>query len=578
MKLTFAFLAVFVSRSVLAQEGNASLLRGTSTRSSTSTEETEEHLLAVKSSIAESSCSQLGEDECGGSQDDDGVQCVWCKCSAIPSECLNVEQAKAAPPGVFDCAPAPSPSVEEESASTTVSADSIGYNPDQFNYSLKESPVDGSLCDPDSLSISGYVDITGSKYDTDRANKHLFYWFFEKRSTNDEKIEQVQDAKDIPIVIWLTGGPGCSSTLALLFENGPCTVAEDGQSTIVNPYSWTEAAHVLWLDQPAGVGYSYGEENDYNEEMISEDAYYFLQEFLKEHPEYASNPVTIVGESYGGHYAPAVAHKIWTKNKDVEEPMIDINLAGLAVGNGLTNPIEQYQWYPEMAINNSHGIKVVSDDTYAQMKKSVPACIKLIEECNKGDSFINTFSCQSAFVVCNVAETTPYQMTGLNPYDITKQCGDNPLCYDFTNIETWLNLESTKEALNVSEHSSKWQSCNMGINLKFHTDWMKDFSPYVADLIDDQIHVLVYAGDLDYICNYLGNRAWTLNLEWKFKEDFNAAEDHEWGVDGDGSAGLAKTSNGFTFLQVYDAGHMVPADKPKVALDMISNFLTGGEF
>eukprot|EP00552_Chaetoceros_brevis_P001346 CAMPEP_0197742162 /NCGR_PEP_ID=MMETSP1435-20131217/30368_1 /TAXON_ID=426625 /ORGANISM="Chaetoceros brevis, Strain CCMP164" /LENGTH=212 /DNA_ID=CAMNT_0043332557 /DNA_START=3 /DNA_END=641 /DNA_ORIENTATION=+ len=212
------------------------------------------------------------------------------------------------------------------------------------------------------------------------------------------------------------------------------------------------------------------------------------------------------------------------------------------------------------------------------MNKAVPACIKLIEECNKGDSFINTFSCQSAFVVCNVAETTPYQMTGLNPYDITKQCGDNPLCYDFTNIETWLNLESTKEALNVSEHSSKWQSCNMGINLKFHTDWMKDFSPYVADLIDDEIHVLVYAGDLDYICNYLGNRAWALNLEWLFKDDFNAAEDHEWGVDQDGSAGLAKTSNGFTFLQVYDAGHMVPADKPKVALDMISNFLTGGEF
>lgn len=192
MKLSLAFLVAFASRSVLAQDGTSSLLRGTN-RSSASTE-AQEHLIAFKGSIAESSCSQFGEDDCNGSQDDDGVQCVWCKCSAIPSECLNVEQAKAAPPGVFDCAPAPSPSTEF----STVSADSIGYNPDRFNYNLKENPVDGSLCDPDSLSISGYVDITGSKYDANGENKHLFYWFFEKRSTNDEKIGQIQDAEDIP--------------------------------------------------------------------------------------------------------------------------------------------------------------------------------------------------------------------------------------------------------------------------------------------------------------------------------------------------------------------------------------------
>ena len=65
--------------------------------------------------------------------------------------------------------------------------------------------------------------------------------------------------------------------MALLFENGPCTVDESGESTSVNPHSWTESAHVLWLDQPADVGYSYGQGNDSNEEMISEDFYYFLQ-------------------------------------------------------------------------------------------------------------------------------------------------------------------------------------------------------------------------------------------------------------------------------------------------------------
>lgn len=80
--------------------------------------------------------------------------------------------------------------------------------------------------------------------------------------------------------------------------------------------------------------------------------------------------------------------------------------------------------------------------------------------------------------------------------------------------------------------------------------------------------------DVDFICNYLGNRAWTLGLDWDHKQDFLSADDHDW----NGGKGLARSSNGFTFLQVYDAGHMVPADQPEVALDMITTFLTGGDF
>jgi cathepsin A (carboxypeptidase C) len=435
-----------------------------------------------------------------------------------------------------------------------------------------------------SLFLGTWISVAANTMIAERISTS-FIGFFEKRTTSvlnpeNSTNQKEQELTDIPIILWLTGGPGCSSTMALLFENGPCKVSEDGLSTFINPNSWTESAHVLWLDQPAGVGYSYGKENDYNEEMISEDAFYFLQEFYKEHPEYGKNPLTIVGESYGGHYAPAIAHKIWTKNKLGDDTLFPINLSGLAVGNGLTNPIEQYQYYPEMAMHNSHGIKVVSDDVYKGMVDAVPRCVSLIEECNAGDSFINKFACQTAFIVCNTAETTPYQMTGMNPYDIRKTCEKIPLCYDFSNIETFLNLDSTKAALHVAEHSGHWTSCNMGINLKFHTDWMKDFSPFVADLLNDGIHALIYAGDVDYICNYLGNKAWTLSLDWKNKAEFNAAQDHEWG-EGDseaGTAGLAKSANGFTFLQVYDAGHMVPTDQPKVALDMITNFISGGEF
>ena len=331
---------------------------------------------------------------------------------------------------------------------------------------------------------------------------------------------------------------------------------------------------MLWLDQPAGVGFSYGQETDTNEKMVSEDAYYFLQAFFQTYPQYQSSPLYIVGESYGGHYAPAIAHRVWKGNKANAEKTIPLKLSGIGIGNGLTDPEHQYPAYVDFAENNSHGIHFLPDEAVAAMKEVVPHCVSMIHQCNAGESMIDNFACQTAFLVCNSGLTSPYQMTGLNPYDIRKQCDVRPLCYDFSHIRKWLNKEETKQALSVDEsHSHSWNSCNFGINMKFHTDWMKDFSGYVADMLNDGIPALIYAGDVDFICNYMGNRAWTLALDWDHAEEFNAAQEHEWkGV------GKARTASGLTFLQVYDAGHMVPSDQPDVALDMISNFLQGGEF
>ena len=106
-----------------------------------------------------------------------------------------------------------------------------------------------------------------------------------------------------------------------------------------------------------------------------------------------------------GHYVPAISHRIYTGNQDAKDGTSNLKLSGFAIGNGLTNPELQYPWYPEMVWNNSHHIQVVSEDTYEAMKGVVPHCTSLIAKCNSGDGMINTFACQSAFVLCNMGLT-----------------------------------------------------------------------------------------------------------------------------------------------------------------------------
>lgn len=325
------------------------------------------------------------------------------------------------------------------------------------SHVLKDAPVE-NLCDNTVKSLSGYFNIESGE------DKNYFFWMFESRGNPSTD----------PLVMWLTGGPGCSSQLALLSENGPCKVTENGRDTVNNPWSWNTNANIMWVDQPANVGYSYGKkvDNDSNEEEVAEDLYNFLQSFFNAHPEYADKEFFVFGESYGGHYAPSIASRIFQGNKNNDG--LKINLKGLGVGNGLTDPVIQYQYYPEMAMNNSYNIKTVSEEQYQSMVDHVPKCKSLAQACQTNDDL-----CAAADDYCNIFETTPYYSTGLNPYDIRVPCGDNDLCYNFTNIETFLNLDSTRQALHVSDQVEEWVSCNNAVNAMFINDWMKNYQQVI---------------------------------------------------------------------------------------------------
>ena len=171
-------------------------------------------------------------------------------------------------------------------------------------------------------------------------------------------------------------------------------------------------------------------------------------------------------------------------------------------------------------------------------------------------------------------QVTPVQLTGINLYDVRQKCEHPPLCYDFGLTDEFLNLPATQAQLGVKR---KWSSCNMEVNGRFRADWMHAFEAVVPALLRNKIRVLVYAGEMDYICNYMGNKAWTLQLEWPGKAAFVAAGDHKWLVEGK-PAGLARSAEGFTFLQVFAAGHMVPLDQPLNSLAMFRSFLSDEPF
>jgi carboxypeptidase C (cathepsin A) len=101
---------------------------------------------------------------------------------------------------------------------------------------------------------------------------------------------------------------------------------------------------------------------------------------------------------------------------------------------------------------------------------------------------------------------------------------------------------------------------------------MRDFSHKLVPLLEDNIRVMIYAGDRDLICNWLGNRRWVDQLDWEGKQGWSQAQDQPWSVRGK-QVGLVTNYDTLTFVKVFEAGHMVPMDQPAAALDMITRFM-----
>ncbi|CAK4763027.1 hypothetical protein LEN26_001312 [Aphanomyces euteiches] len=390
----------------------------------------------------------------------------------------------------------------------------------------------------------------------------MFYWLIESENypTND------------PLVLWLNGGPGCSSLGGFFTELGPFVVQSD-LSVKRNKYAWNRKANMVFLESPAGVGFSEPmlPDNEYNDDTTAARTREFLEQFLLAYPAYQHRPLFITGESYAGRYIPFLLTKL------IEAPLETVNLRGFAIGNPSTNYIIDHNAYVDYYY--SHGL--LSMENYEAVKSAcghdVGRCV--ISPLNCTDACENAL--QEGILAINETALNPYYIYGdvclLNnsqAYHL-KYRHLRPLnrgrvgpCTD-TFTQQYLRLPAVLEALHVTNNPS-WTSCNDAVSNVYHkSDSSMELYPKI---LSKGLQALIYSGDADMVVNFLGTQRWISRdgLKLRIKTTW-----HAWFGPDKQLAGYTEEYDGLNFTTVKGAGHMVPAVRPLHALYMFECFVYG---
>ncbi|ORX63103.1 prepro-carboxypeptidase Z [Hesseltinella vesiculosa] len=402
------------------------------------------------------------------------------------------------------------------------------------------------LCDPTVQQYSGYLDAGN--------NEHYFFWFFESRTNPDTA----------PLTVWLNGGPGCSSMIGLWQELGPCRVNADGTQDVYNDAgSWNKVSNMLFFDQPSGVGFSYGADNVHSTYQAAPLSYNLIQNFLKAFPKYQKNDFHFYGESYGGHYVPEFADYILQQNLNLAQGNVHVNLKSIGVGNGITDALIQNQYYQPMACNSTYG-SVLSPTDCQTMLDNLPKCTSMTQKCYATGSDAD---CEAADNYCGSNVMGIYDNSGRSYYDV-RTSQEIPSTYI-----NFLNQSSTMAAIGAT---SQYTECSNPVGNKFYPtgDDSRNFAPNVTDLLNHGVQVLLYAGDADYICNWMGNYAWSNQFDFNGADAYRSQQLAPFNVNGK-EVGQFKQGGNLTFVRIYEAGHEVPYYQPEASLQMFTNQVQG---
>jgi len=454
-----------------------------------------------------------------------------------------------------------------------------GQNPDLITYLPGAPNVTFN-------QYSGYIVVNESH------GRNMFYWFVESQN---------KPATD-PVVLWLNGGPGCSSLGGFLSENGPFYVNTDGKTLRLNPSAWNTIANVIYLESPSGVGFSTSQTpSDYTtgDYQTAQDSVIFMQKWLTMYPQFQNNPFWITGESYGGHYVPNLAKAILQANTAGGTPKI--NLAGFQVGNAWTNA----ELDNEGAVDMWYSHAIISQETYngfyahCDFSTIGPLSAEAQDaKCNQYqyEAFdvdmqaINIY--QIYYDICltgqryqNQAQKLMDSISDANPRSpfpkgrfsadkqgrLGDQMPDPDPCVD-THMQQYLNIPSVQQAIHAQP--TAWVDCSSIVNYS-RSDLLSSMIPvYQWLLTNSNIRMLVYSGDVDGIVPVTGTRSWLAYMNMTVSEIWRPWFDSEQQTGGFTMKYKYGTNpNGLTFASVRDAGHMVPWVQPGRSHDLFSRFL-----
>ncbi|CAM0951735.1 unnamed protein product [Alopecurus aequalis] len=380
----------------------------------------------------------------------------------------------------------------------------------------------------------------------------LFYYF----------VEAPTDATEKPLVLWLNGGPGCSSLgYGAMQELGPFRVSEDNKTLTRNQNAWNTVANVLFLESPAGVGFSYSNRSsDYDlsgDQRTAEDAYIFLVKWLERFPEYKGRAFYISGESFAGHYVPELAATILLHNTYNNRTIV--NLRGVLVGNPYLDDNRNIKGRVDFFWTHA----VMSDEVYANVTKNC-----------RFDSAVETPSLEAA---CNGALDVFHEgeIDAYNIYAPVCLAGPNGAFYPSGNLPgydpcsdyptyAYLNDPAVQNAFHA--RATEWQGCT---NLHWK-DAPMSMLPTIKFLIDSKLPVWIFSGDFDSLCPLPGTRYTVQDLALPVTTPWRP-----WTAKKEVGGYVQQYAGEFTFLSVRGAGHMVPSFQAERALIMLSSFLKG---
>ncbi|KAL4613652.1 lysosomal protective protein-like isoform X1 [Arapaima gigas] len=449
------------------------------------------------------------------------------------------------------------------------------YDPDE----VTELP--GMSFKPAYRQWSGYLEAGPGRY--------LHYWFV---------TSQKEPLKD-PLVLWLNGGPGCSSLDGFLSENGPFHVKDDGTTLYENEFSWNKVANVLYLESPAGVGFSYSDDQQYktDDDQVADNNYLALRSFFSKFPNFTHNDFYIFGESYGGIYAPTLSLRVATGDP------AKVNLKGFAVGNGITS----------FALNDQsliyfgyyHGL--FGEELWADLNNyccgngscnfynfSKPACAEAISQAF-GIIYNSGLNMYSLYLDCagGMASRQSYRFSMQNLFRnfrktldfkqfdriLTSLGGSQasvtvvPPCINSTAQATWLNRGDVRKALHIPDILPAWDICRREVGSQYITTYETMRDVY-AKLLNLGLRVLVYNGDTDMACNFLGCQWFVEMLDQKVSgAQIKMSDQSEFQRNVQLYFSHRLPSVSLSSLQ--GAGHMVPQWAPGPAFHMFQSFLSG---